>query len=311
MMKPLGLAAVLVTAAFAAPTGQQQFQARVDVVRLDVSVTNDHGVVSGLVASDFVVEDRGVPQAVTAEEFVDTPLDLVLVAPPLSAVNYIAADQVNRVATGLEAFFDQVQPRDRVGVVLASPPPMRLRPLDPGRPAFGPDVFAVDRHFYSASFDAIALGLRLFTPSERRQALVAFTNAADFRSVLREDTVAELAGRLGPAFVIVGTPVSIQRSGTVSAELRDGRPIGQPVESSISGRVVSAALERFARTSGGLLVNLAEGHLRDLMEQLVTSLRTRYVLTYELPKGQGWHPVKVRVNRRGVKVTVRKGYLLQ
>ena len=93
--------------------------------------------------------------------------------------------------------------------------------------------------------------------------------------------------------------------------MRDGRPIGQAVESSISGRVISNALQRFARTSDGLLVNLADGHPRDLMKQLVLSLRTRYVLTYKLPKGEGWHPVKVRVSRPGVKVTVREGYFVQ
>jgi hypothetical protein len=283
----------------------------VDVVRLDVNVTNDTGPVSGLRASDFVVEDAGDRQRIAAEEFTDTPLDLVLVAPPLSAVKYIASDQVNRIGIALEAFINQVEGRDRLGVVLASPPPRRIRALEPGRPAFSLEPFEVGDQFYSASFDAIALGLRSFTPSERRQALVAFTNAADFRSVLSEDTVAQLVFRLGPAFAIVGTPVTINRQVLASAEMRDGRPVGELVEGSISGRVIPDALDRFARTSGGLLVNLAEGHPRDLMKQLVMSLRTRYVLTYELPKGAGWHPVKVRVNRPGVKVTARDGYFVQ
>jgi hypothetical protein len=90
-----------------------------------------------------------------------------------------------------------------------------------------------------------------------------------------------------------------------------GRALGQPVEGTISGRVLSDALTGFARDSGGLLVNLADGHPGELMTQLVTSLRTRYVLTYELPKGEGWHEVKVRVNRRGVKVTTRNGYYVK
>lgn len=309
-MKALGWAALLLPVALVAPDRQLQFRAQVDIVQLDVSVTNDQGHVQGLSADDFIVEDRGARQTITAQEFRDTPLDLVLVAPPLSAVTYIAADQVSRVATGIEAFMHLVEERDRLGVIMASPPPRLLRPLEPGRPQFGLDPFVEGEQFYSASFDAIALGLRAFTPSERRQALVAFTNAADFRSVLREDTVAALVGRLGPAFVIVGTPVTIDRQVAVSAEFRDGRPVGQPVEGSVSGRVISNALNRFAKTSGGLLVNLADGHPRDLMRDLVSSLRTRYVLTYQLPKGAGWHEVKVQVNRRGAKVAVRNGYFV-
>jgi hypothetical protein len=299
---------LVVPAFLAVPVAQQQFQTRVDVVRLDVSVTNDQGYVPGLVVDDFIVEDQGSQQTFTVEEFVDTPLDLVLVAPPLSAVNYIAADQVNRTAAGIAGFLEQIEGRDRAAVIVASPPPRRVRALEPGRPPFVLEPFQVGSQYYSASFDAIALGLRAFTPSERRQALVAFTNAADFRSVLRADTAAQLAGRLGPAFIVVGTPVSIQMQVRSSAELRDGRPLGDPVEGNISGRVLSYAVMDFAKDSGGLLVNLADGDPRELMAELVTSLRTRYVLTYELPKGEGWHEVKVRVNRGGVKVMTRNGY---
>jgi hypothetical protein len=34
------------------------------------------------------------------------------------------------------------------------------------------------------------------------------------------------------------------------------------------------------------------------------------VLTYELANAKGWHPIKLRVNRRGTKVAVREGYFV-
>lgn len=289
---------------------QAQFRTRVDLVRLDVGVTDDDGHVGGLTAADFVVEDLGALQSVTVEEMRDTALDLVVVAPPLSAVHYVAGDQVHRVGSGVEAFFSLVEARDRLAVVLASPPPRLLRPLEPGPPPFALQPFTADERFYSAPFDAIAMGLSLFSSSERRPVLVAFTNAADFRSVLAPGTVAQLVGRLGPSFVVVGMPVSLRLSGETWNELRDGRQVGDAIESTVSSRLLSDALVQFVRRSGGQLVNLADDHPRQLMTDLVTALRSRYVLTYPLPKGDGRHDVRVRVKRRGLKISVRDGYFV-
>ena len=134
-MRAVPLVALLALAA-GLSAQQPQFRASVSLVRLDVSVTDDGGPVRGLTADDFTVEDSGSRQTIRVEEAVDAPLDLVLVAPPISSVAYTSADQVSRVTAGLSAFLARVQDRDRLGVVLASAPPTRLRALDFGRPAF-------------------------------------------------------------------------------------------------------------------------------------------------------------------------------
>ena len=143
-------------------TSQGQFRAGTFVVRLEVSVADDRRAVHGLLAKDFVVEDRGVRQTVRIDEVNDAPLELVLVAPPLSTVSFTAADQVDRLVLGVAAFLGLVQERDRLGVMLAAAPPRLLRPLAAGRPTFGTEVLNVGSGHYSASWDAIALGLSLF-----------------------------------------------------------------------------------------------------------------------------------------------------
>jgi RNase H-fold protein (predicted Holliday junction resolvase) len=314
------IAAALVTLSVAAADQQPQFRASVSVVRLEVSVTDERGPMRGLQPDDFVVHDSGMRQVVRVEEVADAPLDLMLVAQPMSSVAYtsgrwirdqsyeVDTDQISRVTAGLSAFLGQVHERDRLGVVLAGAPPTRLRPLEFGRPSF--DVTAFAGGNYAAPFDGITAALREFGESDRRRALVAFTNAADFRSVVRFDALAEMARRLGPQFVLVGTPITVDEATDASAQTSAGRQIGETVRGSVSGSIVPWPLQLLARRTGGITVNVGAGDPRQLIDAMFKWLRTQYVVSYEQPPGKGWHPVNVTVSRRGAKITVREGYFV-
>jgi VWFA-related protein len=306
-VKAAALVAILVPLGAAAAGQVPQFRASTSLVRLDVSITDDHGPVRGLGRDAFIVEDGGARQTVRVEEFADAPLDLVLVAPPLPSVTYTSADQTSRVAAGLSAFLGHVQESDRLGVVTAGSPPTRLRALTSGRPSF--DVRAFGDGSEAAPLDAMAAALRVFVESDRRRALVAFTNAADFRSVVTFDTLAEMARRLGPAFVLVGTLVKIDTTYGSRAITTTGVLLGG-LDGVMSGYVFPTTLDVLARRTGGMTVNLSSGNPADLIAHMFTWLRTRYVISYEPPAGKGWHPVSVKVDRRGAKVTVREGYFV-
>jgi len=282
-------------------TGQQaQFRASTSLVRLEVSVTDDRGAVQKLRSEDFVVLDRGIRQVVRLEESTDVALDLVLVAEPLASVAYIAEDQVSRVRTGISAFLSQVQDRDRLAAFVAGGPPTRVRPLEFGRPTF--DVEAFTGNGDAAPFDAIAAGLSEFGESDRRRALIAFTNTADFRSTTNFDALTGMLGRLGPALVLVGTPIS------ATTGLRVFGLSGQHTAAQVSGYIFPARLQVLARRTGGIAVNLGAGDPAKLIEDMFIWLRTSYVISYEPPAGKGWHPISVKVNRRGATVTARDGY---
>jgi hypothetical protein len=319
-VKGPAIVAVVVVLAISYADQQPQFKASVSAVRLEVSVTDERGAVRGLDRDDFVVHDSGVRQVVRIEESADAPLDLVLVAQPMSSVAYTAGrwivdhsfdvdtDQIARVTRGLSAVLAEVQERDRLGVVLAGAPPTRLRALEFGRTSF--DVTAFAGGNYAAPFDAITAALREFTESDRRRALIAFTNGADFRSIVRFGALAEMARRLGPRFVLVGTTVKVDEATDASAMTSSGRQIGETVRGSVSGSIFPAPLQLLARRTGGITVNLGSGDPRQLIEGMFRWLRTQYVVSYEPPAGKGWHPVKVTTTRRGAKVTVRDGYFV-
>jgi len=287
---------------------QPQFRASTSLVRLEVSVTDNRGAVLGLGPEDFVVEDLGARQSVQIDASVDTPLDLVLVVQPLTAVAYTSPEQAARLAPSVSSFLQHVEERDRLGVIVGGTPPTLVRAL-----AFGPPSISLESFVggeYAAPFDAIASALREFPPSDRRRALVAFTNAADFRSVIDFDTLADMARRLGPAFVLVSAPILVQDTFGAQAEGPGGRSIGVPVDASVSGYIFPARLQLLAKRTGGITVNLGDGDPKVLIKDMFTWLRTRYVISYTPPPGKGWHPVSVKVNRRGATVTAREGYFV-
>lgn len=114
----------------------------------------------------------------------------------------------------------------------------------------------------------------------------------------------------GTTLVLIGTPVRVQTEVLAGAEFAGGGELGDHVAGEVSGYVYPATLRRLALRTGGIAVNLGSGDPGKLIEDMFSWLRTRYVISYDPPAGKGWHPVSVKVNKRGVKVTVREGYFV-
>lgn len=303
-MKWFGIAA-LVAASVAAQ--QPKFTSSVAVVRLDVSVTDDHGNVRGLQASDFSVDDSGKAQAIRVEETADSPLDIELVAQPIASIAAVSRLEALRIAPGLTAFLRNIGKDDRLGVIVAGAPPKRIRDLSSGPPQFGPAVFTDGAD--AAPLDAMAAALGEFRQADRRRALVVFSNGADFRSTVGLELLAHAAGRLGPQFVLVAAPLVSGRVGFIMA---GGATAGSETTTQVSVMKVlfPAALELLAKRTGGFTVDLGSGDPAALMADLMKRLRTQYVVTYDAPGGAGWHPVNVTMKRKGLKIAARDGYFV-
>lgn len=306
-MKAVAIAALLASAGLAFARQQPQFRSSTALVRLDVSVTDNGGAVQGLRDDDFVVSDGGTRQRVRVEESADAPLDLVVVAQPIPSIAFTSAEQASRLASGLTALLDQTQDRDRLGALAAGAPPTRIRALEFGRPSFNVDAFGEGR--YAAPFDALAAALGEFVETDRRRALIAFTTAIDSRSTTSLEALTEMARRLGPAFVLVGSPIMIKGAVHVSAVLSGGRELAYAI-GEVKGYVFPASLQTLARRTGGITVNLGADDPAKMIADMFKWLRTTYLISYSPPAGKGWHPVSIKVNRRGAKVTAREGYFV-
>ena len=307
-MKAAVIACLLAIAGITATGQQARFGTSTALVRLEVSVTDNGGPVQGLSDDDFVVSDGGARQQVRVEESADAPLDLVVVAQPMASVAFTSTQQAPRLAAGVTALLDQIQDRDRMGALAAGAPPTRIRALEFGRPAFNVGAFGQGQS--AALFDALSAGLGEFVETDRRRALIGFTNAIDSRSTTSLQALTEMARRLGPAFVIVGNPIFISDEVHVTAQTTAGKQIGVPEVAEVRGSVFPEALQALARRTGGITVNLGAGDPAKMIAEMFTWLRTTYLISYTPPAGNGWHPVSVKVNRRGAKVTAREGYFV-
>lgn len=302
------LAPVAVSLAAATALQQPTFRSTAALVRIEVSVTDDRRPIEGLLARDFVLTDGGLVQQPTVYESKDSPLDLVAIVQPLQSLQQTSNQQAPRIAAGFAAFLSNIDERDRLGVLLATAPTIRLRPLSFGRQELG--LTAIDGDSYGATFDAITAGLGEFLPSDRRRMLVAFTNAADFRSTVSLEGVVEQARRLGPTFVLIGSPTRVEQSVQVKAEMGRGGPEIASATGLVDGFVFPSALQLLARRTGGITVDLGKADPAELMKNLFAWMRTRYVLSYEPPDRKGWHPLTIRVNRKGATVIARDGYFV-
>jgi VWFA-related protein len=300
------LTAALTAAAIGQATQPPTFKSTVAFVRLDVSVADDRGPIRGLRVEDFTVTDSGTVQKVSVQEFADAPLDAVVVAQPLRSIGQTSDQQVAPLSTALSAWLGHIEDRDRIGVLTANAPPTRVQPLQFGKPALNLELFNGGRD--AAVYDTITAALGEFVPTDRRQVLVVFANGTDFRSTVSFEALAEQARRLGPAFVLIGAPVWIDQRFYVAAQTRMGAPIGSRTDVTVAGNVFPATLRLLARRTGGVTIDLGKGDPRTLMKEAIDWMRTRYVVSYEMPPAKGWHPVTVRVKRGNAKVVTREGY---
>jgi VWFA-related protein len=276
------LAGAVVIASTLVPSAQVRFSARVDLVRLDVLVTDRGQPVRGLGPTDFEVRDNGVPQTI---EFVSTdqmPVNLLL---SMDISESVSGERLTALQAAGRAAVAATRGEDLAGLVafhhavLAPVPPTRDRAL------VGDAVGRLlPGGVGTALHDAVHAGLVLLDDREARPALIVFSDASDTSSWLRSADVLATARRVDAVVY-----------GIVSA-----------------GRHRPEFLESIAEATGGRVVRLDRGtRLDEALLAILDEFRSRYVLGYR-PTGvprDGWHPVEVRLKGRRGTVRARPGYV--
>jgi Ca-activated chloride channel family protein len=262
--------------------GQQAFRAATTVVRVDVSVTERGKAVTGLTAADFEVRDNGVRQATDFLRAEKMPLSLALA---IDESGSVAGDRLAHLRGATEQAIGALRPGDRAGLITFSHVvALRARPTTDHAGV----RFALDRPEASggtALVDATYAGLLL--PGDEpdfRSILIVFSDGVETISWLTPGAVLEAA--------------------------KGGDVVAYAV--TVGGRPRLPFLRDLANATGGAILEVETTN--DLAQAFVSVLdefRQRYLLSYR-PRGvasDGWHRLDVRVNRRGVTVKARPGYM--
>ncbi len=344
-----GIAAVIAVVGAGAQPPEQEipqpvFRAEVNVVRVDVSVSDGDGnPIEGLTAEDFTVEEDGVPQAVETAQFIrldgqrtsELEESLAIRSPEHAAVE-AARDDVRLFAIFLDDYHVDKEP------VITQ----RLRPaLVEFVKQFGPnDLVAVMDPLTPLSHleftrDQAALVERMNafegrrgeyfpTRSAAEEAQMRQGNPATLRAGVTLSALEALVTHLGGLretrasilFVSQGPLVNDPNSTNwhrledvlraanrtnVTIHVLDPRPLGSGFPGSMG------LLRRLASETGGRPIVNSNDPSRWLT-QVIGDASAYYLVGYtptrEVMADGKFHRIDVRVNRRGARVLARRGY---
>ena len=322
MKRPAFLAIVLIIAAGEALLPQQrQFRAGVDVVMLNVAVTDGRKNVTDLIAADFEVLDNGIPQEVVSVVRETWPLDLTVLMQTSLPLTWwgpgIVLDAVDRVR-------GRLKPADRMSLVTFNRRIREQIALAPVARYRRPDD--ITREPQTSVFDALATVYAARPVPGRRQMALVFVDTFDSSSVLDEADVLEMAKRSHTATFVVSRMTTVTYFSEPGAPTTTRpfplRPEPAPHPLGFLYRVTAATGGAVNPTPG--MRTRADGNRitiganRNLVDEdfirIIDDFRASYVLHYSLagvPRA-GWHEVTVKVKRPGsqnYRIRARNGYV--
>ena len=276
-----------------AAAAQAPFRGGVDLVSLNVTVSDGQHYVTDLEETDFEVYEDGIKQQTTFFSKVQQPIALAVLLDT-------SASMEGKLETAQEAaigFARRIRPRDLMEVIDFDAQVTILQ-------GFTSDVPALERAIRQASvngstslYNAIYISLkdlkkaRLAGAEIRREAIIVLSDGDDTSSLVDYDEVLDLAKRSNTAIYAIGLKQS--------AGARDFRQ-------------AEFVLKQLAQETGGRAFfpgTVAE--LARIYEQISQELSSQYALGY-VSKNQArngaWRRLSIRMARPGLSGRTRLGY---
>ena len=286
MTRRAAFAASLVAAwVIVAAANQQQsvFKTGVDVVFIDVAVTNHRVPVRDLVSKDFSLTDNGVTQDLEAVSVESMPIDVTLLVDVSGSVE-------SGVLQGLKRAVDDTAQalgaRDRVRLLTFSHEIRQLFPYRAGGATANLEMLSAGGA--TSIYDALAAAMMQGRPSGTRQMILVFTDGADSRSFMDAPALQQLAGI---SEAVVHFAVGLRRGFTEVPHK-------------------SQLLDIAAATGGDVTAFRVDNSIPSTFRDILDRFRTSYVLRYT-PQGvprDGWHAVNVKVGKGNYEIRAKKGW---
>jgi uncharacterized protein YegL len=263
----------------------QTFRTAVDYVLVDVSVKHNGTPVTGLGPRDFVLVDAGVHQTIESVHAETLPIDVTLVIDGSGSVDGPVLAALTR---GIDSVRRALGPDDRATVVTFN---HAIR--EQGMVAAnGVTPLVLPRPFGQTSLlDAATLALIRGPQPGRRQMAILFTDGIDTTSFTDATALLEVARRGDVAIFSVAVADRMTRSAV-------------PPHAALLAELSTA-------TGGAFTVMRTNEELSHLFVNAFQEFRRSYVLSYAYqgPAQSGWHPITVRLAKRGsFEVRARQGY---
>ena len=282
---------------------QPRFRSGVDLVTVDVLVTDGTSAVTGLTADDFEVRDSGVVQAINSVSVDTVPVSMLLA---LDISNSVEGSTLAHLKDAASAAVNALAKDDRAAVLtFADAVTLRAAwglPSSAMHAAIAGAAAGGSTSLYDAAYTALTL--RDDQPG-RRPLVVLFSDGGDTSSWLPPRAVLERARRSDAVVYLVAL-----RQPRIDARLEYRSGVELWKDDGGFPPATPPIVELSAMTGGRMLIADRPERLRDAFAAAVTQFRSRYLITYR-PQGvdaTGWHPLDVRLKARRATVTARRGY---
>lgn len=298
-MKALVRGALVILLALAAAVlahaQQVSFKARVDLVRVDVLVTDQGKPISGLTRSDFELRDNGRVQEIDAVFGAAQPLDVVLVLDVSASLHGQAFDHLKQAAW---AAVEGRQAGDHIRLLTFSHRITLGAAVAADAAAIRTAVERLDASGNTSMCDALYSALAMAEGGPRRTVVLLFSDGRDNRSWLSAEAVVQVARESDTVVYAV-------------AYKQTWRYVGADI---IAPGPDKDLLTKLANDTGGRLIwEDDSSRLPGVFQRLLAEMRSRYLLTYyphDVSRA-GWHALSVRLKDKRGKVVARPGYTVR
>jgi Ca-activated chloride channel homolog len=267
-----------------------QFSSGVSLVEVYAAVTDEQGrPVTGLSRGDFTVIEDGQPQSVSAFAEGDFPLSVAVAIDrsfSMAGRSSAGRPQLLSAPGGASTFLGELRPQDQSMIVAIGSEVEVVAPLSNDRPAQLTAIGGLKPWGTTGLHDAIIQSIDAIQEGKGRRALVLLSDGSDRYS---KATAAQALDRARKADVMI-YPVAL-------------------------GRIRPELFAQLASLTGGRSFQpKTAADLSVVMRAIAKELRHQYLLGYTpsrpiVPGDEQWRPITVRVNRSGVTVRARDGYL--
>ena len=294
---PLLAAVIVASLAVAAARAQQpSFRTGVDLVSLNVTVSEGQHYVTDLEQGDFSVYEDGVQQNVTFFNKTNLPIALALLLDTSASMD-------TKLPTAQEAavgFAKRLRKQDLAEVIDFDNRVSVLQPFTNSAPELEQAIRRTSAGGSTSLYNAVYIALKDLKKAVaknadeiRRQAIIVLSDGEDTSSLLPFEEVLDLAKRSETAIYSIG--------------LRDNESGGTKLF-----KEAEFVLKQFSQETGGRTFFPNQiSDLSNVYGQIAEELSSQYTVGYtsKNPKRDGaWRRIVVRVNRPNTTTRTKTGY---
>ena len=280
-------------------------EVRFDLQQLYVSATKGGERVLDLKREEFEVLDGGEDQEITAFARGDIPFTAVVL---LDSSMSMQGERLTAALAGAQAFIAGMRPLDEVKLVVYCDHTIKATPFTSVPEVLVAGLGGITAHGGTALSDHLYLALKLLEERQGRRVVVVLSDGIDSHSALSMPEVLFKA-RQSQALIYW---IRLQDE-LLGSKPQDQVSLYSAWRDKAWYREHLRLLRRGVEESGGTLTSVRKlDEIRPAFHGILEELREQYVLGYypkDLQHDGSWRKVKVKVDRSGVRLLAREGYL--